>query len=357
MAEISKNESKVAIARGATWGTAAAGQFLCHALVTNTVTDGRFDNRGVGYDNFRTRVTRLEHSVDAQFVSDIIHNGEWAYVVAAFFGSEVKDQLNVEDYEHEFDLMPNNDGKFVTLSYLQESAKAVEIPSFKPNVLTIEHNRNEVGTFTMQGFASRVLTASWVNGPTQINALDYVSSQLDNAVWNGASDYFRINAQGDGALSSYHNLPIMGYTLTLTRQHEQRFQLRGADTKYTVEPKQRGGYIDMQLVVRFQGIDSDIWDVMELWRNQTIQKVDLLCSGPKIAGDAGNANASYRIQIPALEAVNFPEGTDIADNAGAFDPVVTFDIYRPVIEPAGMTGITAPVRMTVVNDNAADLLL
>ena len=336
---ISTNQSVIGLGKGSTWGTAVDVTDGIRGLLTFSNSQGEFQPRDIGNSTQLFDITRLEETADITLTSDLTFYGVWQLILAHILGNDTAAQINVEDYSHTMTVDQENDGEFTTLAWFYDTADdIIEVPSIKWHTFEMTHNRNEVGQIVFNGMADRLVVASTTNEDTEMNALALTTRE--DAVLGGTNHYFRINADSGAALDSGDDIEIMGYTLKLSRPMEREYVLRGANTKYTKEPKQLG-FIQCTLEVRLAEIDHSTINALSLWANETKQKAEIFCDGAQISGDAGNANASYKLSFPKLEFMGeFPDGYGLPSNNQRMRPVLKFNCFRASAAPSGMAGIT-----------------
>jgi hypothetical protein len=188
-----------------------------------------------------------------------------------------------------------------------------------------------VGSVTVQGIADRVVTSSPTNDYSTINGLTYETYEA--APLGGTDAYFRMNAQSGAGLSSSDDKEIVSYKLSVNRPVERDFVLRGANTKYTKEPKQNGPTV-ATFELNLPYFDTSAVDVFSLWSLGTLQKAELFFNGTQIGS---GTKRSYEYQLPSIKAVEWPTGADAPNNNSRMRPKLTFDILQASAAPTGMS--------------------
>jgi len=352
MAGISTGQSKIGIIQGSTWGTAAAlaGVQSLRGRLTHRSARGEHNPADIGFGNFYPTVISTEDSLDVTLMAELAFESLIGQAIALFLGSDTPAEVTggQGDYAHVMKMTSNNDGKFATLGYFYDTSagKEIEIPSCKFHTLTIAQQRVGVGQVTLQGIADKLVVSSPVNNYSTINGLTAPTFEL--GVLGGPNHYFRMNAQSGDALDSDDNKQIMGYTLTIQRPFDRDFVLRGANSKYSLEPKQLSPATGT-LQIDLPYIDTTEVDIFSLWNLGTLQKAELYFDGTQIAS---GTNKSWKIQLPSLKCLQFPEGTDLPNNNSRMRPKLTFRLLQAAAAPNGMTGITDYVAITSVNTRA-----
>lgn len=351
MASISTPEVDAIIRLGSTWGTAVAvdtvtaGQSI--HLSQLSITDGfeEFQPRDIGFDNFVTKITRMKRSVGVNITCDLAYHGAWLFILACIMGGDSVSGSTPE-YTHTMDLTSNNNGKFTTMAFKVEDDYALEMPSIKWTSFTIQSDANGVGTFSAQGIADRIVdNASVVNTITKINAASYPT--YDAAVLGGTNHYFRTNTASGSGLTSGEDKNILSYSISISRPFNPRFTLRGANSAYTLEPRQLGPTIGTTSFKMSEINDATI-DGYNEFLSQTKKKIELFCDGTLISA----VNASMKIQIPAAES-KMPQGYDIPNNSSLMQPTYTYNLLKAAAAPTGMSGVTNYARFVFINERAS----
>ncbi len=347
---ISTGQGIIAIMPGVTWGTAvnATGAQAMHGLVTLRNARGEFRSRDVGFSNFLMDVVKLEESVDITLTADLSYGSLILQPIAKLFGADTCAEVTggQGDYRHTITLQEENDFEFTTVlwNYGTTTYDLIEIPSVKWHTLRITQERNGVGVVTIEGIGDKVNTTGQSTTYAQLAACTY--DGYEAAVLGGTNHYCRINAASSGALSSSDDKNIMSYEITLTRPLERDYTLRGANTKYSMEPKQLGQTTG-QLSLTFHQIDSSALDILSLWNAETQQKAEIYLDGTVIGS---GTNRSYKYIFPCLEHVGaFPAGYDYPNNNARMRPTAVFNMLQASAAPTGMTGHTNYMSIVAVN--------
>lgn len=354
MASISTLEAKIAIGMGAAWGTARdlttanVGRILNVTSWDDTAAFGQFDPPDTGFDNFFTGSTNLELKVSVSGGGSFTFDGPWIQVLAAFMGaataSPAETTAGQGDYPHVLDMTSSLIGRFITASRLIEDDYALESPSIKITSFKIGSSVNGVGTWSFTGLADRQIptTSTPTNTAAEIVALA-VSTYNPQAL-GGANHYFRMNNQTAGALSNANDLPIMEWNLDLTRPFQERYELRGVNSKFTQEPFQAGQNVG-QLSFKLSKIDDSVVDIMPDYFAGTEKKAELFIDGSQIGT---GVNRSMKVQFPRLYPLP-PSGLNIPSGNSLMQPTLNYRVLAAAAAPTGMTGVTKYNRFTFIN--------
>lgn len=359
MAWISTNEVDIGMKAGATWDTAAdmtsGSAGLLHASTLSV--QGAFDEfspRDIGFDNFRTKMTKLGFNLNMSITCDMTYNGLWVQLLAAFMGtttaSPAETTVGEGDYAHNIDLASSNTGKFVTLAFKVEDDYALEIPSFKVTSVSITQPTNGVGQITFNGIGSRIVdNASVTNSIADINALSYPT--YEECVLGNTNHYLRIDTYSTvSSLTNSDDKKILSYTLSLSRPLNPRFALRGADSKYTIEPLQLG-VTTGTLAFQMAEIDNSQIDGIVEWLAATKKMAEIFIDGTQIGA---GVNRSFKFQMPYMELAGaMPTGYDVPSNNALMQPTFTYNLLAASAAPSGMTGVTKYLRVAQIGPRSA----
>ena len=350
MASISRGQSKIGIGPASTWGTAVNCTYLTHGRITVGNSRTRKEITDVGFANFVTEVLAQEELVDVTFSFQLAYHDAQIMAMAHFFGTDTSSLTDTTAYTHILKFDEENDGEFNTLAWLYETDAAAEIPTVKWNSLTVTQAANGLAECVLTGIGDKVVIQNDTpqNTVSELNALSYQDAQYQHAILGGTNHYFRMNTNAGDALDSGDDLGILSYSFTITRPHVRDFELRGANTKYTVEPLQTSASIGT-FTVNLSRIDDGVIDLINLWSDKTKMKAEIFQDGAAVSGST--TNASWKFAFPSLQPNgDIPPGYDLPDNADKMRPSLTFDMIKESAAPTGMTGNTTYAWLTAIND-------
>lgn len=338
---------------GVTWGTAVeiSGAQLIHGLWSLNHNEEVFRPTGVGFGNFVKEVVRLGVSVGVTLTVDVRYGCAVMQALTHILGQDTSTETTVSegDYAHVMKFDEENDGEFSTFaaSYGTSTNDILELPSVKWHTFEWSQAANGVGTITVEGIANRVVTSGATNNLADLTGSTY-QDDVNFAVFGDANHYFRMNSQGGDALDSGDDKNIMDFTLRVSRPMSSQYTLRGANTRYVNEPKQLG-LTEGTLRTKFHRILASDIDLLSIWTNKTQQKAEIFMDGSQIGG---GVNRSYKIQMPGLYPLQFPQGFDYPNNNSRMEPEMTFDLLYKDSAPTGMTGVNY-LAITAVNERVA----
>jgi hypothetical protein len=250
-------------------------------------------------------------------------------------------------YQHVLSWATDINGIFYTLA--QHLGYSVhEFPSVKFGSLEITGKVGASLEMKVKGLAinRNINTTTGTNNTTTIAALNPSSTPRVRM----AQGAIRMNAQGGIALASGDrlvgkNCPT-SFTLSINRNQKGEHLADGTDM--ICEPEQDG----------FPAITLKI-DLPEYVSDSYLQKLQ---SGDELKADftfTGSliADTYYRsllLELPRLRVTSV-DGPAISKGA-KLKQSVTFELLRPDTAPAGMTGLTLPLRATIINTQSTSLL-
>jgi len=350
MAAISTDQGKIAIKRGVTWGTAvsvATGDYL-YGTISVSGSKDLFIPRDIGFAGKQTTLTYLRQTLNVTITCDLAYNQTLNTLIGGVMATEaaaVEQTGGQGDYLHAFDLNDSNAGIFYTIAYFRESDAVIELPSVKLTGFSVSMPINDVPVVTFTGVANHaVTTGDATSTVANINALTPKTYQ--SAVFNGANHYFRVNADGGAGLSNSNDQLILNANFSLQRTLDPLWALRGANTRYSLEPTPLGDIVGR---LTFQMYDNTraAMDMFDLWKNGTTQKAEIYLDGDQIGS---GVNRSYKIQFPYLKPTGvFPTAHDLPAKNQRLQHSLEFAMLKRSAAPTGMTGVTDYMRWISVD--------
>lgn len=350
MSSITTNEAKVGAVKATTFGTAVAVTDLMEH-VSLSVTKGSqelISNNNVN-SNFIKSIKRGVEQVDATIAGQANFGGGWHKLMYMLMGATTASPAEVTategDYLHNIDFTNAHD-LFATMAFHIEDDVAAELPGFKYSSATFRGSANGPIEFSIAGMADRLV----LGGTNTVSTLNGLSANQNEEIlkMGGDNDYIRMNSQSGSALSSSDDLCVSEFEITITRPIERRFCLRGANTRFTQEPKLTG---KSTVIVRLtlNEIDDGTIDLHSIVENATEQKAEFYFAGATI--NSGTAT-SDKFQFPRL----FPQqvlGYEISGPSVYQQPTIILTAEEANAAPSGMTGVTKPMRLATVNERSS----
>lgn len=350
MSVISTNDVTVALKKGSTWGTEAditsGGLFLyaSNISVSGGYTD--FIPRDFGLAGKRTSTARLQGKFNVKITCDLTYGQAWLALFASVMGTESSPSettVGEADYLVNHDLADSVTGLFWTLCYKVETDRVFVLPSVKIMGFSLSISNNGAGSITFDGEAD-VITESSANTVAEIAALTKYT--YETVTLGGANHYFRTNADSGGGLSGSDDKMITGVTISVSRPLRGQYGLRGASSKYVLEPLQYGD-IEGTLKVDYIELDDATYDMFGEWEAATTKKAELFIDGSQIAG---GVNRSLKFQMPYLKPKpTIPVGHDVQSNNSQFTPSIEYHMLKRSAAPTGMSGVTDYLRLAEIH--------
>lgn len=155
----------------------------------------------------------------------------------------------------------------------------------------------------------------------------------------------RMNEQGGAALGDSDKLNLKDFTIDIERKIDAEHQ---AGTRHIVEPRETDKP-SIKLTLNFSRMDDVNAAYFADWIEEAEKKMDILFPGALIADTYYHY---LKFQFPRLKIAEDPEYPD-----GSIIPAKL--VLRGLdadTAPTGMTGITKPIQLGVMNKRTTDLL-
>lgn len=251
-------------------------------------------------------------------------------------------------YSHVLTLAPRP-SKFLTLAadMGNPSQYVLEVPSLKVRGFTCKVGDNGKMQVSFPSTGAKPVYISSVNINSTVGAAAATGTLLNRTYRMQGT--FRMNLQSAGALAAgdaYVNARdiTFGVNVPMTGDEDHVF---GQD--YIIEPDV-DGFPDFPVEVTFASMNTVSANSFAIGlKNGAIFKADLTFLGGYINS---TTQRTHLFQWPALQVHGFKAS---AASHGKIRPVVTFRGKKATAAPTGMA-FTDPVRISVVNQNSANLL-
>lgn len=339
---VSPRSSKVGlnIATSTAWGTATAvgagdGVWVTDDMkVQLKMQVDEDDSAGQGFigsmqvANFevvKAEIPTLLHYNDA------FQNVFWA--LACGTGGTSPTQIGTSTaYTNTFEPATNKTGLIATIvrdkvTYIEE------VPSAKCTGFELSFGDNGRGEIVWKFLGSKAVVDSSINTSTQISALTFPTQGM-RAFFK--SLVMRINTQGGGALGTSDVVSITDLKITYDQSLDTLYK---AGQDYIIEPED-DKYPEIMVEATFDRLTSSNDDYIGYHRDNTSLKADVAITGPSLAA----SNYALLMQFPNLIVSEAP--VPFKKGATNVQPSVTMKAYKAASAPTGMTGVTAPFRIT-----------
>jgi hypothetical protein len=344
MPSIEKRLNKSAIIKGAAWGTAAqCGASGCgitplnHGAFKLAMPAIEIDeiNNANETDIQFANVSAIDFNLDFNYQWDGLENRLLAGLMGTA-GAPVQ-QGATTAYLHTLVMNDSASGIYWTYA-CDKNDKVHVVPSAKVTKGAFSFNNGLIkSTFGLRG--NNVTDADAV-----VTALTSVTYPAIHNRAKASQAVFRLNAQGGSDFAGGDVIYPKNFSIEIERSFDSE---HAAGSAYIIEPRENSKP-KVKVVMEFPRMDTTNEAYFANWTAGTEKKADLTITGAVISG----AYSYYiKFQFPRLiiEDVEFPD-------AGLISAKATFRAVVADSAPTGMTGLTKPVTITLMNTRTADLL-
>ena len=348
-------KTAAAFEQGSTWSTpVAVGASDGLWITSESVQGGQLplerDTVGVPWgDIFDRGAQQHAGTVSGQ----VWHGANWGRFVSFIFGTSgaptQTPPTTGTTYLHNCDLATSLT-KFFTLVLARRATSGDallwhEYDSCMISRLNISGTGNGRVTWSATVVANTLDKASATNTTTQTDAVTVPTAQSACRFTQGL---FRINAQAGGALASpTDDIAISSFELDISRSLSQDFLADG--TGELAKPAEQDVCAAM-LTVSLRSYDADTWKAAYI--AGTEYKADLKFLSGVTPTDG--AEMYVQCQFPRMVVAEEPQA-NIAGR-GRIGHTVRFKLLTASAAPTGMSGVTAPVRLNVLDENSSAYL-
>ena len=296
-------------------------------LMWNTGTNKATDiSDTCGYDDSADDVATDPFALEADYVR--FH-----------YPNDPATKSDTKTYTHTLKLLAKMAGLFGT--YATEKHDKIEVvPSAKPHKLTFSVDAGKIKLSV--DFKGNDL----INDSGVVTSMAAVTIPDDHNRILFKQGVFRMNAQDGAGLADGDKIKIKDFTLEIERGAEDQYE---AGSQQIIEPLEGDVKPKVTLTLNFNRLDSVNEVYFADWKAQTEKKLDIVFTGALI--EESNYNY-FKFEFPRMQI----EDMDKPDEA-IIPASITLRGLEADAAPTGMTGITKPVRMTIMNENSADLLV
>ncbi|MDA8155568.1 MAG: phage tail tube protein [Actinomycetota bacterium] len=245
-------------------------------------------------------------------------------------------------YAQSFLLANSLSGYFATL--IQDNTVNIdEYTSVKVSGFTIKGDIGKPVEISFDLIAYDRITGSAINTLSTFANVTYM--ETSNRVLFSQGVY-RLNNQGDVALASANAIYPSSFELTFKRKMKGLYTVAGFNN---IDEPSSDGLPGVTLKLTFPRYTSNVQQMFADWDNTQQKKMDLTFTGKQIASPY---NRSFQIQLPNLQITS----ADLPVKQGIMESPLEFVALGCPSAPAGMTGVTAPFQINVVNQQSANVL-
>lgn len=328
-------EVKAAIRKAVTWGTAAAcgaghGVLILPDSIKKSRTNLKDDSLGQYFAvDSDTGEIKAEGNIQAYLRYDSLD-----LLIAQVMGA-AGTPTGTGPYTHVYDLADSLDGLFLTYC-INNKVNIEEFAGLKLSGFTLTGSVGQPLKITFKGIAYDMVTNSVVN--TLVTFANVTNPETANRVLY-SQGVMRLNGQNGIALAAGDKITPKTFTLDFTRNMKGEY---GLGTFNNIDEPTNDGPPTVTLSLEFPRYTADTY-FMD-WDANNKKKMDMTFTG------AGGR--SCKLEFPNLKI----QEVDLPLAAGILKHPVKFDCLGATAAPTGMTGVTKPFRLTLVNNLATDPL-
>lgn len=340
MGDVQKWLNKAAVKLGSTWGTEVAvgandGLYPNNPGAPQTKIQMLEDEAYGQFQNFL--LPGAYNAVDFTLDFDYAFEGNENLLLACLLGGDTASLVGTTlAYKHTMPLLSKSS---LFVSYVTERlSKIYSVPSAKVLKATFGVNNGIIrSSFNLRG--NKVIDDSAVN--TSLSSVTAPGSTSHKTRFqNGV---FRIaNWSGTTPLGSSNKVYPKNFTIEIERSMDSEIVAGGVEILEPVDndkPK-------VKVTLEFPRIDSGNQAYLQDWYNNTEKMMDITFTGSLIEGSSYYTLA-FKFPKLVIEEVEYTDDKIIPAK------VVLRGIYSSSA-PAGMTGITMPVQVEVINTRSTD---
>jgi hypothetical protein len=247
-------------------------------------------------------------------------------------------------YSNSYKLASKIDGFFATIAMKKLASVVWEFPSCKINSVKLSGEMNKPVKISLGLIGDRLNRGSIINTTTTIGTVTVPDSK--NRVLMDKNTVFRMNNQSGVALSSGDTIYPSSFELTFTRPMDAE-ATAGQDG---VNEPADNGFPTAVLSLKFPRYNEANNAFFADWEAYTSKKMDITFTGSEI--ELGNKYL-FRVLLSHLK-IDDPEAA--VSGPGKIPFSMKCNILGAVVAPAGMTGLTAPMQIDVVNKRTTNPL-
>lgn len=338
-------EVKAGFKKAAVWGTPVAVGAADLILITNeSVRRSRehLPDDSAGQD-FHAASDQGLITCGGDLGAYLRYQGLEVLLAMALGQAGAPDAVGDGGHRHELRLTGDTEGLFGTLA-VYKGFSVHEYAGVKVDGFSLEGSAGQPVSVTFNLIADDLA----VNTTAGVNTAAGLSALADPAPGNRVlfrQAAFFMNDADDVALTSAHRIAPSRFSLSLRRNLSGDHLAGGDDAVAEPAPT---GFPELSLSLEFPTYTSDTY-LNDLGAD-TRKKMMIQFSGGEI-----ESGLSYglTIQMPHVVLTNAEASVD---RAGKIAHPVTASLMAPPEERAGMTGVTAPLALDLVNTRASDPL-
>jgi len=266
----------------------------------------------------------------------------WLALIMGSAGVPVRKELT-SAYANAYDMTSKIDGLFGTLAQLKLLNKVWEYPSVKLHGFKLTAEMNKPAKISFDAICDTMVRNSTTNTAATMAT---VTALKENRIIMNRDTVFRMNNQADVALSDTDKLYPSSFELTFTRPMDSDFV---AGQSGVDEPADNG-FPAITMALKFPRYNTANDAYFDDWQGAVSKKMDITFTGKTIEGAYAY---QFRLLFSNLK-IDSPEAK--VSGPGKIPYSMNLKGIGASAAPAGMTTLTAPMRIEVVNELTANPL-
>lgn len=336
-------EVKAAVKKASTWGTAVAcgandGVLLIGDSLKKTIANVVDDSLGLAFIEQRDLgEIRVEGNLSAFLRYDSLD----VLLALAMGDTQAPTQQGVTTaYANSIKLKDNVDALFASIA-INKAVNIFEYPSAKIAGFTIKGEMGKPLEIEFNVMCNDEVINSSTNTLTTFNNVTYFEKANRTLFSQGV---FRMNDQSGAALGGGDKIYPQSFELTFKRKLKGEYVAEGANK---IDEPTNDGLPECTLKLAFPRYSSAVY--LTNLGSDTRKKMDMVFTGANIAE---TYNRTFKLSLPHMALVN----AEAATQKGQIVHPLEFTCLAASSAPAGMTGITKPFQVDVINKRSTNPL-
>lgn len=288
-------------------------------------------------------IIRTTEAITGGNVSGYFRYEGWDVLIAHALGTAGSPvNLSGDAYYNVYSPADNIDGKFVTVAMKKAGTShgIWEIPSTKVTGFTLNAEVGGLASIRVDMMGNKIETVS----PTNTSLTSVTYPDKSNVAKLDTRSKIRMNAQAGAALADGDMIYPYSFELSYSRPFRENYEASYADMSEPVQD----GFVVPTLNLTFDKYNLDTFlDAIEA---DTEYKMDILLEGAVITGAY---RYTLRVDIPKIMWLS---GAADVGGPGTISHTVQGRPLGVTSAPTGMTGVTDPISLYVVNKRSTDPL-
>jgi len=348
MGAITAAEYLIALKKAATWGTAVQcgqndGLLILSEGLKGAIAAHPDDSAGLSW--LEREDKGLYDPVKGNLEAYLRYEGlDVVLALAMGTAGTPQQQGGTSAYKHTLQLADNLDGLFCTIAQLKQTDKVWEIPSAKIHGFTIA---GDIGTplkITIPVLGTKLVFNSSTNTPSTMDNVTYPDKK-NRVIFDPTTTVIRMNDQDGAALGDSDKI----YPNSIEIAFDRKMDADYTQNDYIDEPVQ-SDFPTITVTLKFPRYDAVNHQYFLDWDAFTAKKMDILFKGAQIESDY---YYQMKFLFPKLR-VDDPEAA--MGGKGKIPASIKLVAYKADSAPSGMTGITLPFQLEIINKNNSNPL-